>query len=108
MRLAPLALLVACSGPSESTGGTDTDTVPTWQQHDTDTTTTDPPTDGVTDTDTTTVPPTGSFNGTVPTSPLPPPSFVAVTNRDGTPRTPADLVGRPTAMWFYPAANTGG
>ena len=105
MRIAPLALLVACSGSSESTGGTDTDTTaPTWVQNDTDTTT---PTDPV-DTDTTTVPPTGDFNGTAPASPLPPPSFAAVTNRDGSPRVPADLVGHPTVMWFYPAANTGG
>jgi hypothetical protein len=98
MRITSLALLAACSGaPSESTGGTDS--VPLWSQNGTDPTT---------DTDTTTVPPDGDYHGTIPDSPLPPPTFAAVTNRDGSPRTPADLVGHPTVMWFYPAAGTGG
>jgi hypothetical protein len=102
MRLAALALLIACSGPAATEDGSDTDTVPLWSQQDTDTTAT------TADTDDTTVPPGAELNGTAPASPLGPPSFAAVSNRDGQPRVPADLVGHPTVMWFYPAANTGG
>lgn len=32
----------------------------------------------------------------------------SVTSDDGTPRTRDDLLGLATAMWFYPAAATGG
>ena len=45
--------------------------------------------------------------GVPPEEPVPLPDFSA-TNRDGTGRGPEDLVGRPTVMWFYPAAATGG
>lgn len=47
------------------------------------------------------------LHGTVPETSFPPPEFSA-TNRDETPRGPDDLVGRPTVMWFYPAATTSG
>ena len=104
MRLVPLVLLAACSGSASSSPG-DTDTVPPSVV---DTSTTRSTTTSTTDTDVTVVPPTGDFNGTVPASSLPLPTFASVTNRDGTVRVPADLVGHPTVMWFYPAANTGG
>lgn len=45
--------------------------------------------------------------GTAPETSFPPPEFSA-TNRDESPRGPEDLVGRPTVMWFYPAATTSG
>ena len=48
-----------------------------------------------------------TLHGTSPDSPVPVPDFSA-TNRDGTSRGPADLMGHPTALWFYPAAFTGG
>ena len=98
MRLAPLALLVGCSATP-----IDTDPVatgPRWSTHG--------DTDPTIDTDSTTVPATAELTGTVPGSPLPPPTFASVRNLDGAARTPADLVGHPTVMWFYPAAGTGG
>jgi hypothetical protein len=50
----------------------------------------------------------GMLHGVPPAIPKPAPEFMA-TNRDGTPRTRADLTdGKPTIMWFYPAAGTGG
>ncbi len=112
MRFVPLVLLAAaCSGGSATSPG-DTDTVPRWSTQDTDPTTgsTSTSTDATvgTDTDTTTVPSTMSLSGTVPASPLGPPTFASVRNLDGTDRVPADLVGHPTVMWFYPAAGTGG
>lgn len=48
-----------------------------------------------------------TLNGTAPASPKPAPEFT-VLNRDGATRTKANLIGRPTVMWFYPAAFTGG
>lgn len=48
-----------------------------------------------------------SLNGTPPDDPVTMPDFRA-TNRDGAGRGPEDLRGHPTALWFYPAANTGG
>ena len=48
------------------------------------------------------------LHGTVPAKPIPPPVFKAVLNRDNNPRHQADLIGHPTAVWFYPAATTGG
>ena len=48
-----------------------------------------------------------SYYGTPPESPISAPEFVA-TNRDGTARGQSDLIGKPTAMWFYPAAGTFG
>ncbi len=47
------------------------------------------------------------LHGVAPAEPVPVPEFSA-TNRDGTARSSADLVGHPTVLWFYPLANTGG
>jgi hypothetical protein len=91
-----LLLALACSGPEP---GTTTDPDLGWTGIDTDTPTVD--------SYETTVPTGESFHGAVPSQPIPPPTFVA-TNRDGTTRTQVDLMGHPTAIWFYPAANTGG
>ncbi|MCB9684338.1 MAG: hypothetical protein H6738_05970 [Alphaproteobacteria bacterium] len=67
----------------------------------------DSDTDADSDADTDTLP-TG-LNGHPPVTPKGPPTFTQVLNRDGTPRTQADLTdGHPTVMWFYPAAFTGG
>jgi len=46
-------------------------------------------------------------NGVAPDEPMPLIEFAA-TNRDGAARSETDLVGKPTALWFYPAANTPG
>lgn len=48
-----------------------------------------------------------SLYGTEPEEAVSLPDFSA-TNRDGSPRGPSDLTGHPTALWFYPAAFTGG
>ena len=48
-----------------------------------------------------------TLNGSVPDKALPAPEFVAI-NRDGAARDREDLLGHPTVMWFYPAANTAG
>lgn len=56
----------------------------------------------------TTVPATLELNGSRPEQNLAAPVFSSVVNRDGTPRAQADLIGHPTVLWFYPAANTGG
>jgi len=46
--------------------------------------------------------------GTRPEAPVPLiPAFRATSN-DGSPRDQADLLGKPTVMWFFPAANTSG
>ncbi len=47
------------------------------------------------------------LTGVPPPSPKPLIPFT-VTNRDGTPRTEADLLGHPTVLWFYPSAYTTG
>ncbi|MBM4365518.1 MAG: hypothetical protein FJ102_04840 [Deltaproteobacteria bacterium] len=47
------------------------------------------------------------LHGVAPSEPVPVPEFAA-TNRDGTARSGVDLVGHPTAVWFYPLANTAG
>ena len=47
------------------------------------------------------------LNGSRPSQALPPPEFVAL-NSDGEMRTPADLLGQPTVMWFFPFAGTPG
>ena len=49
----------------------------------------------------------GPYSGTAPEIAKPAPEFSA-TNYDGTPREKADLLGKPTAMWFYPKAATVG
>ena len=45
--------------------------------------------------------------GALPTAPRGPATF-SVTSHTGAQRTAADLLGRPTALWFYPKANTPG
>jgi peroxiredoxin len=47
------------------------------------------------------------LNGTVPPGDVAAPEFTA-TAHTGDARTRADLLGRRTVMWFYPAAFTGG
>lgn len=47
------------------------------------------------------------LTGTIPDEALAAPEFAA-TNRDGTARGQADLIGHPTVIWFYPLANTPG
>lgn len=46
--------------------------------------------------------------GTAPATDVPLPAFAGVFGMDGASRTPADLLGHPTVLWFYPAAGTGG
>jgi cytochrome oxidase Cu insertion factor (SCO1/SenC/PrrC family) len=48
-----------------------------------------------------------ALHGTVPSKALAAPTFTA-TNRDGTTRDRAALLGHPTVMWFYPQAATSG
>ncbi len=50
---------------------------------------------------------TGETYGTAPSAAVVVPDFT-VTNQDGETRTRADLLGKPTVMWFYPAAATYG
>ncbi len=45
--------------------------------------------------------------GELPSAALPAPQFIAE-NHDGGTRTEADLVGKPTVMWFFPFAGTPG
>jgi hypothetical protein len=47
------------------------------------------------------------LNGTLVTDTIPAPEFV-VLNHDGSERTRDNLMGKPTVVWFYPAANTPG
>ena len=49
----------------------------------------------------------GGLHGVRPPTPLPAPTFTA-TSQAGEPRGPADLLGRPTVLWFYPMAGTPG
>ena len=48
-----------------------------------------------------------ALSGSAPRDPAPLPDFRA-TSHDGGARGPEDLRGKPTALWFYPAANTPG
>ena len=48
-----------------------------------------------------------TYYGTAPEQPVSAPEFAA-TNRDGSARAQNHLIGKPTAMWFYPAAGTFG
>lgn len=48
-----------------------------------------------------------SSHGVHPAAPVPAPVF-SVVNQDGQPRTQQDLLGKPTVLWFYPAAATYG
>jgi hypothetical protein len=48
-----------------------------------------------------------SYNGSFPEARIPAPEFAAL-NRDGTTRGQPDLIGHPSVLWFYPAANTSG
>lgn len=52
-------------------------------------------------------PPDDELYGSYPADPKPAPEFEA-TNRDGSPRGRADLLGHPTVLWFFPAAGTYG
>lgn len=47
------------------------------------------------------------LNGSIPVAALAPPTFLAE-NYDGGTRTEADLIGKPTVMWFFPFAGTPG
>ena len=47
------------------------------------------------------------LNGSLVEDSVPAPDFLAF-NHDGTERTQTDLIGKPTVIWFYPAANTPG
>ena len=47
------------------------------------------------------------LNGSIPVAALAPPTFLAE-NHDGGTRTEADLVGKPSVMWFFPFAGTPG
>ena len=47
------------------------------------------------------------LNGSVPDVALTPPEFLA-TNFDGSERNQANLLGKPTVMWFFPMAGTPG
>lgn len=47
------------------------------------------------------------LNGTIPLTALSVPTFLAE-NSDGGSRTEADLLGKPTVMWFFPFAGTPG
>lgn len=94
-----LALLAGCTEPEPELGPTTL--LPRPEPGVTDSGTPQPgPTDP-------TNPPPAEFHGQEPAAPIPLPSFAA-TNRDGTPRGPEHLRGSVTAMWFYPAAFTGG
>ena len=54
------------------------------------------------------VDPDAALHGTRPASAVPLIPDFRATNHDGTARTRDALVGAPTVMWFFPAANTGG
>lgn len=125
MRCAVLLLALGCRPgpePGTPTGATPTATIPTGTTPTTATTPTGTTPTGTTPTGTTptgTIPPSATadtggatglptgLNGTPPATPIGLPTFVA-TNRDGGTRTEVDLIGHPTALWFYPAAGTGG
>ncbi len=49
----------------------------------------------------------GVLYGSTPEEAIPAPEF-EVLAQDETVRTRDDLLGHPTVIWFYPAANTGG
>jgi hypothetical protein len=49
-----------------------------------------------------------TYNGDEPDEHVPLPSFASVLDSSGEARTPADLEGHPTVIWFYPAAGTFG
>ncbi len=101
-----LSLLLGCkAGMSvhdpEETGSPDTDV-----EADTDTDT-DSDSDTDTDTDTDTDIDWDSLHGTVPSSPVAAPDFVA-TNMDDSPRTRSALLGHRTVLWFYNQAYSEG
>jgi len=95
-----LALLYACASPDPD------DSALTISESDADTDT-DADSDTDTDTDADTTITDEMLNGSFPEKPIPVPEFVA-TSDTGEQRTEVDLVGHPTVMWFYPAANTSG
>lgn len=89
-----LLLLLACQTtvPKDSLAGTDS------RQDSAVDSPTDSPQDSA---------PVAELHGTPPENPVDLPDF-QVTSMDGTSRTRVDLLGHPTVMWFYPAANTAG
>ena len=91
-----LSLLLACAGSTPADKAL-ADTGPA------DDTAADTDTTGDTDGDTL---PDG-LNGTAPRAAISLPTFVA-RNQYGEDRSEADVLGRPTVMWFYPAAGTYG
>jgi hypothetical protein len=106
------ALLAGCSGGAgkdASTPHSGSDSTPVVTHHSGSTSLTH---SAVTDTDTDpTTHETGLPAGLVGVPPAVAkavPSFSDVVNRQGSPRSSADLIGHPTVLWFYPAANTGG
>ncbi|MBX2803777.1 MAG: hypothetical protein KTR31_39240 [Myxococcales bacterium] len=92
--------LLACTGPDP-----DREPGPLWSTADRGTTTTPgtPPGDTAPR-----EPLEGEYNGEIPVVSLAPPTFDGVVNRDASARTQAHLLGQATALWFYPAAFTGG
>jgi hypothetical protein len=105
------AVLAACGGEKTSSTGSHSgsptdDSTPGPTTTTTTPTTTTPTTPTDTQTDPTGLPP--GLNGQPPSAPVGLPSFGQVTNRLGASVSPADLVGHPTVLWFYPAAGTGG
>jgi hypothetical protein len=87
-----ISLLLACGGKAPDTSGETADSA------------------GISDTSGASVDTAalgGDLYGERPAAPVALPEFVA-TNRDGTPRGRADLLGGPTVVWFYPAAGTYG
>jgi hypothetical protein len=95
------ALLTAgCTGQDDDSG---TFTHDFTSQHDTATNATTNPTT----TDPVTTLPDG-LNGVEPAQALPPPDFTMVVSRHGNLVSKQDLIGKPTVLWFYPAAFTGG
>lgn len=47
-------------------------------------------------------------HGSAAPAPRPLPEFTQVVDSEGEPVGPAELLGSPTVMWFYPAASTSG
>ncbi|MEZ4238404.1 MAG: hypothetical protein R3F59_20085 [Myxococcota bacterium] len=103
MRAAIIALVVLAAGCKTGDDDTDTWTHDFESHHSTTTPDTAPP--GTTE-PTVTVP--DGLHGVPPDENLPLPDFSEVVSRDGTLASPQDLVGKPTILWFYPAAFTGG
>ena len=94
MRTTRLAVLAACLSACASKSDRDS-ADPGVSTEPNDTTASDTDGDGL--------------HGSTPAAPIPAPAdFSGVVGMDDAPRTVDDLLGHPTAMWFYPsAASTG-